>query len=374
MLLRKRRLQDRWFVPPPSEHVSIPRRPSTRAVLLGLTLVGTATSLATRHWRQQHLDTLERVVLTEVEATELDTTLERAALMSALSTSEELARIRQWHRQRGYLGGIVLRDVTKRVPDEAAEEAENAEAHQQWPDVWPFLLGEARMQQMQKARRECYYIYYEITDAGQHVQQIFVRGTSLWIDVITCLQTVLVYDEELQCRVHWGFRQQAQRILQDILPLLSQDANVELCGHSLGGAVASLLAMKLAFRGYKVTKLVTIGEPAYLSFSSASSARQRVSLLLPPQQVRIENDCDLVPYLPPFASHVGPKLWLTRRPWASQETQGLWVPDPGSWWTESLILNVGIPELVARYRSAHRIPTYRRYVLSTVSATKDKSP
>jgi hypothetical protein len=59
--------------------------------------------------------------------------------------------------------------------------------------------------------------------------------------------------------------------------------------------IASLMTAKLALRGYKVTKLVTIGEPAYLSFSSASAARQRVSLLLPPQQVRIENDRDLVP-------------------------------------------------------------------------------
>ena len=319
----------------------------THVVLFTFLTVG--TSLATRQWRQQHIDTL--IPVTEAEAAELATTIERAALMGAKQTHEELDRIRQWHWQRGFLGGIVLRDVTKM----AKEEEETSS------DVWRFILGEERMQQIQRARRECYYVYYEITSTGQHVQQIFVRGTSLWIDVITCLQTIMIYDEELQCRVHQGFQHHAHRILKDILPLLSKDADVELCGHSLGGAVASLLAMKLALRGYKVTKLTTVGEPAYLS---AWSSLHYVPRLLPPNQTRIENDCDLVPYLPPFGCHIGTKLWLTHRP--SQQTECRWVPfSSDSWWAESIFINLCVPEILSSYRSAHRIPTYRRHLLNT---------
>jgi Lipase (class 3) len=368
---RRRRTQYRCLVVPQTvpddastTTARLPVRISSTRALLLLALVGTVTtSLATRQWRQRQIDGLEELVVTEAEAVELATTLERAALMGAKSTSEELERIRVWHAQRGYLGGIVLRDVTKLVQAEDTE----ADPEPPWPDVWKLVLGEERMRQVQRARRECYYVYYEITDAGQHVQQIFVRGTSLWIDVITCLQTIMVYDAELQCRVHLGFRQHAHRILNDILPLLSKDAEVELCGHSLGGAVASLLAMKLTLRGYKVTKLTTIGEPAYLSLWSPGRL-QHVPSLLPRNHIRIESDCDLVPYVPPFGCHMGKKLWLTRRP--SQQTECRWVPDK-CWWTESLFINFCVPEIAAFHRSAHRIPTYRHHLLQQPKVATD---
>jgi len=102
-------------------------------------------------------------------------------------------------------------------------------------------------------RRECYYLYYEIHSNGQTKQQIFCRGTTLLSDVLTCLQTLFVYDEELECNVHYGFNQQANRIVGDVIPLLvpprsdnlSGVATIEVCGHSLGGAVACLVALSL---------------------------------------------------------------------------------------------------------------------------------
>jgi enterochelin esterase-like enzyme len=50
------------------------------------------------------------------------------------------------------------------------------------------------------------------------------------------------------------------RLVQDLEPLLadpravgSQRATVELCGHSLGGAVALIAALKLLKKGHRVT-------------------------------------------------------------------------------------------------------------------------
>ena len=282
----------------------------------------------------------------------------------AQSVLEELQYIRTWHIQHGYYGGIVLRDITSvptTVPEVITEFKEslpnnsnNDKNHnhdnsnnnkkndtmkstldntlssifhgrydymQHIYHQWQIYIQEQSM-----ARRECYYIYYEICPmTGKTTQQIYIRGTTIWMDIVTCLLTYMIYDHELSCHVHYGFQQHTHRILSDIVPLLSKDAHIELCGHSLGGAVASILAMKLHVRGYHITKLTTIGEPAYLYFQppqplqhqgySTTTTRNNhhyhhIRSLLPKDHIRIENDCDIVPYLPPFGSHVGNKIWI----------------------------------------------------------------
>ena len=88
-----------------------------------------------------------------------------------------------------------------------------------WLPSWfqrsAWSLEELLEDPMRLARRECYYVYYEIQPSGRLVQQVFCRGTTLKVDILTCLQAWTVYDEELQCRVHRGFRDQADRVLAD---------------------------------------------------------------------------------------------------------------------------------------------------------------
>lgn len=210
---------------------------------------------------------------------------------------------------------------------------------------------------MRLARRECYYLYYELEATGRIKQQIFCRGTTLNVDILTCLQSKMVYDEELECRVHKGFRDQADRVLQDVMPLLAypgeRRATVELCGHSLGGAVAGLLSARLKKRGYNVIRVTTIGEPAYV-YSSQDASQLRK--LQPKDLLRIENDTDFVPFLPPFGEHVGDKLWLLSKAGGGQAR---YVEDNDEdEWTDSFWINFRVPEILLANGVSHRVPSY----------------
>jgi triacylglycerol lipase len=121
-------------------------------------------------------------------------------------------------------------------------------------------------------------------------QQIFCRGTTLAIDVLSCLSFWMVYDEELGCRVHLGFRNQADRIFKDIQPLLAptddKRPTVEVSGHSLGGALTYLIAAKLRKRGYKVVRATSVGAPRLCATAAGASILES---LLPRDNLRIEN-------------------------------------------------------------------------------------
>ena len=157
----------------------------------------------------------------------LETIIARNGLMGKFhSVKDELDRIRSWHRDNGFRGGIVLRELNVPLyyPEEVVLEGGD--------DVEP-------VQPNQMKQRECYYLYYEIKPNGHTLQQIFCRGTTISDDIYTCLQSRLVFDEELGIRVHSGFRDHANRLVRDVLPLLgppySLRSTVEVSGHSLGG-------------------------------------------------------------------------------------------------------------------------------------------
>jgi hypothetical protein len=276
------------------------------------------------------------------------TSLQGTSLPGARSVKEELDIIRAWHHQHGFKGGIVLRELTKplfrlyNVTDEDIAAEEDAE------EVPLFDITDP----MRLARRECYYLYYELKDNGQLRQQIFCRGTTLSVDILTCLQSWWVYDEDCQCRVHSGFRNHADRMLQDILPLLapptSQRATVELTGHSLGGAVAQILAIKLRKRGYKVISVTSIAAPRYC----ASDATATLQPLLPKNTLCIEDDRDIVPLLPPFAAPVGDKLWLVRDGPARYIPADQRASFP---WADSFLWNASCWNLLADNGRPHRI-------------------
>ena len=286
-------------------------------------------------------------------------TVQRAGLMGqqqAVSVKAELDTIRTWHVQHGYKGGLVVRDLTLPLgkDDSAATASANGST----------VVGPWRQDPLRLARRECYYLYYEVTPTGQHVQQIFCRGTTLWVDVWTCLQANMVYEDELGCRVHSGFWQQARRILHDVEPLLvqgDQRAEIEVCGHSLGGATAALLAIQLRLRGYTVTRVTTIGEPAYVATAQAAA---HLATLLPVDHLRIEDSCDFVPFLPPFGSHVGNKLWF--HPPNCGPPRFVKRDRPEYSWTESVWINFSLPELLWSNGAPHRIPSYLRQLATIV--------
>jgi hypothetical protein len=146
---------------------------------------------------------------------------DRTSLMGYQSTVlNELEDIRKWHRERGYKGGIVLRELHLPLFD---------------------ILGKQHTASTESEihdSRHCYYMYYEVCGDGRVKQEIFCRGTTLWHDIVTDLKAAHVYDEELGCHLHMGFKQHAEYLLADLEPLLANPNNpratVELCGHSLG--------------------------------------------------------------------------------------------------------------------------------------------
>jgi hypothetical protein len=272
----------------------------------------------------------------------------RTGLMgSSKSVKTELDKIRKWHHDHGYKGGLVLRDLTK--PLFGMELWENTEEHPQ-----DLTIGEILDDTTILARRECYYLYYELKGNGKIKQEIFCRGTTLFADILTSLQAYMVYDEDLECRVHKGFCRQADRILEDVLPLLTppsdRRATIELAGHSLGGAVAAILAIKLRKRGYRVIRVTTVGEPR---FCAQDADAERLLELLPKDHLRVENDQDFVPFLPPFGSHIGNKLWLINNHSAR------FVPYQREHaWTDSVWLNFRIWEVLSVNGRPHRVPYY----------------
>ena len=174
--------------------------------------------------------------------------------------------LRKWHLERGYNGGIVVRDLSRPLFS-VQEESEDEDDE----DGTENFSGDIEIDHIN--RRECYYLYYEIHSNGETRQQIFCRGTTLLWDVLTCLQSWFVYDEDLDCRVHYGFNKHANIIVEDVLPLLvppkdsiaqtGNRATIEVCGHSLGGAVAMLVAIKLRKRGYTVTRAISLAGPRF---------------------------------------------------------------------------------------------------------------
>lgn len=197
--------------------------------VVGVTIPLVGVSIYVREWRQDQLKTLLEASTDKSKpgylwypVDDLAINLKRMGLMGravegAKSVKEELGVIRQWHQDRGFVGGLVLRDLEQPLFGE--EHLED-------------IVGDP----MRRARRECYYLYYERTPSAEIKQQIFCRGTTLAIDILTCLQAWYVYDEELDARLHIGFRNHADRLIQDVVPMLVKDkrATIQVNGHSLG--------------------------------------------------------------------------------------------------------------------------------------------
>ena len=295
-------------------------------------------------------------------------TVQRMGLMgSKSSVKSELDTIRHWHQQRGFKGGLVVRDLTRGLffehhDDDNGGDDSNTNQMRQQKD---WTLTDIIEDPTRLERRECYYIYYEIEPTGRVVQQIFCRGTTLIFDVLTCIQAWMVYDPELQCSVHRGFLNHANRILQDVLPLLAAPSDrrstVELCGHSLGGAVATILAAKLQKRGYRVVRLTTVGEPRFLkSCEDVETIRQR----LPTDHLRIESDLDFVPFLPPLGVHAcNKKIWFSSNNHRDDKASAYLISCQEHFsWTDSVWTNFRAREILANRGRAHRIPSYVKHL------------
>jgi hypothetical protein len=122
---------------------------------------------------------------------------------------------------------------------------------------------------------------------------IAVRGTANVENALVDIAVKLRDDEHAGIKLHEGFSLAASKIYQDVLPLLDKSGTVQLTGHSLGGAVAVILAMYLDHDGFNVGNVITFGQP---KVTNIAGSRKYANLSL----LRVVTPRDLVPLVPPM--------------------------------------------------------------------------
>ncbi|NVK38055.1 MAG: lipase family protein [Gammaproteobacteria bacterium] len=126
------------------------------------------------------------------------------------------------------------------------------------------------------------------------VQYITVRGTANLQNALVDLDINLKQDTKLNILVHQGFAQAAELIYQDVQPLLNKARPIQTTGHSLGGAVAVILAMYLKTDGFDLPQVITFGQPKVTNVTGAN-AFDDLPLL------RVVTPDDAVPLVPPLS-------------------------------------------------------------------------
>jgi len=158
--------------------------------------------------------------------------------------------------------------------------------------------------------------YFIERDDKAKVQYIAIRGTANKKNVLEDVEMRIREDLSLAIPVHAGFDATARILYADMQPYLKKNYTTFVTGHSLGGAIAALLAIHMVDDGYKVEKVVTFGQP---KFTTTNGVEKLDFLAL----VRVVDENDIVPMLPPTTivnrvhgvyEHAGPEVILLEGP------------------------------------------------------------
>lgn len=137
--------------------------------------------------------------------------------------------------------------------------------------------------------------YFIETDLTNRKQTLSIRGTAEKPNVWEDIETALLQDSVLGIPLHRGFKNDAAAIYDDAVPYLRKDLPLRITGHSLGGAVAVIVAAYLEKGGYTVERVVTFGQPKITTKQPPTP--QLISVL-----TRVVNELDVVPMIPPYTS------------------------------------------------------------------------
>lgn len=130
---------------------------------------------------------------------------------------------------------------------------------------------------------------------GNGVQTIAIRGTANLANVLVDLDIEFQPDERLGITLHNGFRSAAEAVFNDVRPRLISAKPLQITGHSLGGAIAVVLAMYLQQdSAVAVTQVITFGQPKVTNLTGAD-----VFADIP--LTRVVTGKDIVPLVPPIS-------------------------------------------------------------------------
>lgn len=155
--------------------------------------------------------------------------------------------------------------------------------------------------------------YFIASNSKSKHQLIVVRGTANVENTIVDVSIKLVPNERSGILLHEGFAYAADKLFEALSPYLKKDYRISTTGHSLGGAVAMILAMDLDAAQYQLGPVITFGQP---KVTNIPGARKYAHLPV----LRVVTSDDLVPLVPPLDPldlanidvywHLGPELIL----------------------------------------------------------------
>jgi triacylglycerol lipase len=131
------------------------------------------------------------------------------------------------------------------------------------------------------------------TNKLTRTQIIAVRGTTNIENAMIDISLKLVLDQKTGIRLHDGFSFAAKQVYAELKPMLKADYKINLTGHSLGGAVALILAIYLDVDQFNVEQVTTFGQPKVTNIAGANKI-QHINV------IRVVTPLDLVPLVPLF--------------------------------------------------------------------------
>ena len=135
--------------------------------------------------------------------------------------------------------------------------------------------------------------FFLATNELTKTQIISVRGTSNIENAMVDISLKLMVDKNTGVRLHEGFSFAAKQVYAELEPLLNSDYKINVTGHSLGGAVALILAMYLDAYQFNIEQVITFGQPKVTNISGANKI-QHINV------IRVVTPFDLVPLVPLF--------------------------------------------------------------------------
>ncbi|MBL4798174.1 MAG: lipase family protein [Oleispira sp.] len=135
---------------------------------------------------------------------------------------------------------------------------------------------------------------YFLARSPSGIQYLSFRGTSNLENALVDLDLSLMLEAGLKIQLHQGFAIAAKAAYEDVKSKLDKHQPIITTGHSLGGAVAVIMAMHLQRDGYQVDQVITFGQPKVTNVSGAD-----VFANLP--LIRVVTPKDIVPLVPPLS-------------------------------------------------------------------------